>query len=104
MAGEVEVIAAVDGNKVKMGMWNFQSYDGKPTAIAFKGLLDRPGDWLGKDQHFGQIFFRHIEEFIDLCFGDDQGVAFPERKNIQEGIEPIVFRNFVGRDLPCDDL
>lgn len=104
MPREVKVITAVDGDQVKVGMRHFEPDDGKTATVAVEGFFDRPGDGLGEGEDPGEIFFRHIEEIIDFCFGYDQGVAFPEGKDIQEGIEPVVFGNLIGRDLSCDDL
>lgn len=104
MPREVQVVAVVDGNQVKVCVRHFQTHDGKTATVTVKGFFYCPGDGPGKRQDPGEIFFRHVEEIIHFCFWYDQGMAFPEGKDIQEGIEPIVFGNLIGRDLPCDDL
>ena len=102
--GEVQVIGMVDGDEVQVGMRHFQADYRKPAAIAVKGPFDRMSDRLGKQDQTRQVVIRHIEEPVDLQLGHHQRMTLAKGIDIQEGKEPLIFRNGIRRYFPGDDL
>ena len=50
------------------------------------------------------IFVFEVVDFIDLLFGDDEGVTLRFGVNVEEGESFIVFVDFVTGDFTVDDL
>jgi hypothetical protein len=100
--GEVEVIRAVDGDQMQVGMRHFEAYHGDATAITGKGFLDGFGDGPREYQQLAQVGFWQVKEFVDLDPGHDEGMSFTKGKDIQEGEESLVF-GYLIRGYPASD-
>lgn len=81
-AGEVEVIGAIDGDKMEVGMRHFQADDGEAATIAvecfFNGLCYR----LCEEQQLRKIIVGNVKKFIDFQLWHDQGMSFTKRKYV----------------------
>lgn len=75
--GEIQIVRAVDGYEVEMGMRDLEAYYGEATTITGKSLLYRFGDGPGEHQDLAQISIGHVKEFIDLDLGYDKRMSFP---------------------------
>ena len=82
---KVQVIGCIDGDQVQVGMGHFDADHAKPATVAGEGFFNGPGNWPGKNQHFGKVFITEIKKFIGLCFWDHQHMSFTQGENIQEG-------------------
>ena len=102
--GEVQIVRAIDRYQVQVSMWYFQTHDGQTAAITGKGFFYRLGDGPGEYQYLVKIIIGQIEKFVDLELGHDKGMSFPQRKDIQESKEPMVFGDLISGDLSCNDL
>ena len=104
MPGKVQVIGAVDGDKVQVGMRHFETNHGNAASVAGKGAFDGARDRPGEKQYFAEIFIGQIEKFVGLHFGHYKRMTCPQGKDIQECEEPIVLRDLVRRYFSRNDL
>ena len=102
--GKVQVIGAVDGDKVQVGVGYFEANHGNAASVTRKCVFDSARDRPGENQHVAQIVIGQVEEFVDLHFWHDKRMAFPQGKDIEESEEPIVLRYFIRRYFSRDDL
>ena len=101
---EVQIVRAIDRHQVQVRVWHFETYHGEATAVTGKGALYRLGDGPGEHQDLAEIIIGHVEKFVDLELGHDEGMSFAQRKDIQESKKPMVFGNLISRYLSGDDL
>ncbi len=78
-----------------MRMRYFEPDHADPATFAIKGFFDGMSDRLGEYQPLGEEFIRHIEEFVDLRFGNNQYMTFHQRFDIHKGDKFIAFGYFV---------
>ena len=104
MPGEIQIVRAIDRHEVHMGMRYFETHYGDATTITRERLLYRFCNRPGEQKDAAQIIFGHIEEIIDLDLGHDQRMSFPQRKDIEECKELIVFGYLICGDLSGNDL
>lgn len=102
--GKIQIVRAVDGHQVHMGVWNLEADNGYTATITRKGLFYGFCNRLGKHQDLTQIIFGHVEEFVDLDLGYDERMSFAQRKDIQERKELIVFGYLIRGYLSGYDL
>src|SRR6185437_7702596 len=102
--GKVKIIGAIYGDKVDMGVGNFDPHHGNAAAVTTESLFDGFGDGSCEHQYAVQIGIGKVKEIIDLRFRYYQGMPFAERKDIQKSEETVVFGNLVRWYLPRDDL
>ena len=50
------------------------------------------------------VFVGEVVDFVDLCFRDDEGVAFGFGVDVEEGIGFVILVDFIGRDFFIDDF
>ena len=92
------------GMKMEVGVRHFQADDRKPAPVAVEGSFDSMGDRFGKQQQAGQVFIGNIKEPVYLQLWYYERVALPKREDIQEGKEPVIFRNLIRRYFSGNDL
>jgi hypothetical protein len=102
--GKVQIVGAVDGDKVQVSMRYFEANHGNPAPVAGKGAFDGFGDRPGEKQQISELVVGQVEEFVDLYFRHYKRMPFPQGKDIQESEELIVLRDFIRRYLSRDDL
>jgi hypothetical protein len=102
--GKVQVIGMVDGYKVQMRMRHFQADNRKAAAIAVEGSFYSMSDRPCKQQQTGQVFIGQIKEPVYFDFGHYERMTFAKRIDIQEGIEPVIFRDLIRWYFSGNDL
>ncbi len=102
--GKVQVVGAVDGDKVEVGVRHFEADYGNAASVTGKGVFDGVGDRSGEKQQFSELSIGQIEELVDLHFWHYERMPFPQGKDIEESEEPVVLAYFVRRYFSCDDL
>lgn len=100
---EVEVALIGNGHEMDMGVGNFKSDDGHGDAFAWHGFFDGGSDFFGEDHHLSEFFVFDIEDIVGLMFRHDEGMAFGERIDVEEGEETLVLGDFIARDLTLYD-
>ena len=100
---EVEIAFAGDGNQVDMGMRHFETDDGHTDAFARDGFLDGSCNLLGKHHHLTEFLVIDIENVVGFVLGDDKGMAFRQRIDVEKSKKAIVLCNLIARDLAVDD-
>lgn len=102
--GEVEIICAVDGDQMQVGMRHFETYHRDATAITGKGFLDGFGDGPREYEQLAKVGFGQVEEFVDLGLGYDEGMSFTKGEDIQERKEPLVLGYLIRGYSASNDL
>ena len=107
LRGEVEGAAVlpgfVVGHEVNVGVGDIGADDFPKDAGAefvfhvFAELLDGGHEGL-------IILVREVVDFVNLLFGDDEGVTLSLGVDVEEGVSFVVLVDFVGRDVAVDDL
>ena len=76
-----------------MGMGNLQSKNCHTYPLANHGLIDGQCYFFCKYHHTGQEVILQVEEVIGFKLGNDQGMPFGQRINIQECVIAFILMN-----------
>ena len=93
----------VEGFEVDVGMGDIGADDFPEGAAAGFGL-EVLAEFFGGVQEGLVVVIREIVDFVDLVFGDDEGVALGFRVDIKEGESFVIFVDFVTGDFAVDDF
>src|SRR5580658_4867895 len=89
---------------MQVGMGHFETDNRKAAAVAFEGTFDSMRDRFGKQHQAGQEIVGQIKEPVYLRLRHHERMALTKWKNIQEGKEPVIFRNLIRRYFSGNDL
>jgi predicted Zn-dependent protease len=85
-------------------MRHFEANHRNAAAVTRESTFDGFGDRPGEEHYFAQEAIGQVEKLIDLHFGHDERMTFPQGKDIQEGEESFVLCYFVRRYFSRDKL
>lgn len=100
---EAHVFLALHGYEVDVGVGDFESEDALAYLDAGDGFLYGYGYALGKDLHGCYLVVFKVEDVVDFTLGYDEGVAFLQGVDVEEGEELVVLGYLVAGYLACYD-
>ena len=100
---EIDIVFVVYRYQMYVRVRNFEPEHYHCHLFTLYFALNFTGNALGKNDHLLQLIVFEVEYIVDLSLRYDQRMSLGQRIDIEKCEMPIIFGDFVARNLSCYD-